>query len=59
MMKRRNQVPRGAYCDHRRMRFAKCEFCAKPCAVECPDCGLGWMLYEGDLGYYVAKGESR
>lgn len=46
-------VPRGAFCAHPRMRYRACEHCApRPCAVECRDCGLGWMLYEDTLGYY-------
>lgn len=51
-------VPRGAYCSHRRMRWRTCDGCkkagARPCCVECPDCGLGWMLGEGTHGYYYA-----
>lgn len=44
--------PRGAFCVHRRMRKISCgsEMCVRPCRVECPDCGLSWMLYEGILG---------
>lgn len=45
-------VPKGAFCTHRRMRYFKCPACPRPCAVECPDCGLGWQLYEGVHGYY-------
>lgn len=45
--------PKGAFCDHRRMRYVSCSVCAKQkkvCAVECPDCGLYWMLNEGVFG---------
>ena len=47
-------ILKGITCDHRRMRYAFCECCkgvAKtPCRVECPDCGLQWMLNEGIYG---------
>lgn len=54
-MKRIYNIPRGAFCDHRRMKKVLCK--SKPpclCCVECPDCGLGWMLYEDVHGYYFA-----
>lgn len=47
------QPPKGAFCDHRRMRYTACAECQKrqvTCAVECPDCGLYWMLNEGTNG---------
>lgn len=44
-------IPRGAFCDHRRMCYTSCECCKpKTCAVECPDCDLYWMLNEGIHG---------
>lgn len=54
MTRRLGLVPLGAYCSHRRMRYVHCASCApNACAVECPDCNLGWQLYEGVHGYYV------
>lgn len=57
-MKRLAPVPFGAFCTHRRMRRRTCKGCqevgGKPCCVECPDCGLGWMTGEGEYGYYFA-----
>lgn len=44
---------RGMSCEHKRMRYASCQYCKKrkmPCRVECPDCGLTWELYEGTDG---------
>ena len=39
--------PAGAFCSHERMRHASCSYCApRPCRVECPDCGLTWLLDE-------------
>jgi hypothetical protein len=43
-------ILRGMFCEHRRMRLAKCEYCKTPCRVECPDCGLSWMFGEGIFG---------
>ncbi len=46
--------PPGAFCTHRRMKRKACEECVKRgtkvCRVECPDCGLTWMLFEGEFG---------
>lgn len=45
------KVPHGATCSHGRMRYVACTHCwPRVCHVECPSCGLSWMLYEGALG---------
>ncbi len=44
------QILIGLTCTHRRMRGVSCGYCKKTCRVECPDCGLSWMFYEGENG---------
>jgi hypothetical protein len=60
-------IPKGAYCDHRNMKYHLCEGCKKYlkkhpeykgdkyCAAECHYCGLGWMVSEDVYGYYYCK----
>lgn len=40
------RILRGISCGHSRMRYVSCGHCPAACRVECPDCGLTWMLYE-------------
>lgn len=46
--------PKGAFCSHQNMRKRSCRECRNrkrpACFVECPDCGLTWMLREGVSG---------
>lgn len=39
-------ILRGLYCEHKRMRYTPCEYCVKAkkrcLIVSCPDCGLVW-----------------
>lgn len=47
-------VLKGLSCTHRRMRGEACIYCVergiKVCRYECPDCGLSWVLGEGERG---------
>jgi hypothetical protein len=49
-MRKYTLVPIGAFCTHPRMRYRSCGYCTRPCRVECPTCGLTWMLNEGIYG---------
>jgi len=46
----KGEVPRGAYCTHRKMQYARCSYCPHNCRVECPECGFTWMFNEGIHG---------
>lgn len=47
---RRRPAPLPINCEHTRMKYASCEYCKKPCRVECIDCGFTWMFGEGTGG---------
>lgn len=52
--RRASLPPKGAFCEHARMKYTVCDHCKKRgirvCGVACPSCGLTWTFFEGEFG---------